>query len=315
MGKSTLVNGIVGAEVASEGKSLKPETKSVESIVREIKPEHLKNTGKYKVVIWDSPGLQDGSVNEEKYLADMKEKCTVDIVIYCIKAVDTRANSAEFDAISKLTKTFGKEWWSNGVFVLTFANTLEVLAKTEAEFERRINNWRKKIHEALKSAAVPKEIATKVPVIPAGYAEKPNLPGIDFWLGNLWFQVILRTKEKSAALLIEMNQPRIKKPEEVSKNDFTSKAIHEQPIVLDSERLAVAIAGQVGFAIGAALGAVVGGIVGIGAGAAIGATVGGAAGAASGLAAGGVFSWWRRRKKRKELESHFMELKCKPQTT
>ena len=298
VGKSTLVNGIVGTKVADEGGSLKPKTTSVR------KYETCKDG--YEVVVWDSPGLQDGSVNEEEYLTEMKVKCTdVDVIIYCIKAADPRAKLGkegnDFSAINKLTETFGKEWWKHAVFVLTFANALEEMLQVRAlsvekEFEKRIKGWEEKIHEALVSAGVRKAIAIKVPVVPAGHASKRHLPGKEYWLSSLWLHVVEQVKPQIAESLIVMNQTRIKKRGEVREDDF-ARPIHEQPIVIDADRVTLAIAAQVGLAVGATLGAVVGGIVGIGAGAAIGATVGGAAGTATGLATGGLISWLRKRKK------------------
>ena len=57
-GKSTLVNGIMGTAVCEEGHTLKPETTQVESF-------HLIKNG-IKVIVWDSPGLQDGTTDESK---------------------------------------------------------------------------------------------------------------------------------------------------------------------------------------------------------------------------------------------------------
>ena len=67
VGKSTLVNGLVGEEVAEVGRQLHATTMDVQGY-------ELKTQEGIEVIVWDSPGLQDGSGNEEKYLAEMKEK-------------------------------------------------------------------------------------------------------------------------------------------------------------------------------------------------------------------------------------------------
>ena len=75
VGKSTLVNAIIGKEVAKQGKNLHAETKNV-TCYKMAAEEGV------EVVVWDSPGLQDGSGNEEEYLAQLKEKCSnVDIIL------------------------------------------------------------------------------------------------------------------------------------------------------------------------------------------------------------------------------------------
>ena len=56
-GKSALVNGIVGKYVAKEGETLDPETSTV--------VEYRTTIQDVEVVIYDSPGLQDGTSKEE----------------------------------------------------------------------------------------------------------------------------------------------------------------------------------------------------------------------------------------------------------
>ena len=68
VGKSTLVNGLVGKQMAKEGDTLDPET----SVVKGYKTKHRS----VYVTVWDSPGLQDGTNNESEYLGDMKKQCS-----------------------------------------------------------------------------------------------------------------------------------------------------------------------------------------------------------------------------------------------
>ena len=107
VGKSTLVNAIIGKEAAKQGNNLHAETKNV-TCYKMAAEEGV------EVVVWDSPGLQDGSGNEEEYLAQLKEKCSnVDIIIYCISLSATRsefgARQNDFNVIKKLTATFGPQ--------------------------------------------------------------------------------------------------------------------------------------------------------------------------------------------------------------
>lgn len=304
VGKSTLVNGLVGREVAKEGRSLKAETMSVTGY-------EIKTTDGFEIIVWDSPGLQDGSADEAKYLAEMKKKCSnVDMVIYCIKVADPRSKlsggsvaQTDFSAIGHLTATFGPEWWMHAIFVLTFGNALEASLKARdpqklvENFEDRIKSWKMRIHEALISAGVPEKISRKIPVIPAGHANKPHLPGTNYWFSEFWFMVIMHTKEQSAIALLQLNQARLKKPEEVKQTDFTTKAIHQQPIVVDDAKYKMALGGA---GVGMTIGAVVGGVLGGGVpGALIGGAVGGAIGSATGLTVGIITNLWRRRKIRK----------------
>ncbi len=61
-GKTTLVNGILGVEVHSGNRRVIHMYKEVKEGVA--------------ITIWDSPGLQDGTDNQEEYLQQMKEQCS-----------------------------------------------------------------------------------------------------------------------------------------------------------------------------------------------------------------------------------------------
>eukprot|EP00731_Ephydatia_muelleri_P015840 Em0009g264a len=83
VGKSTLVNILVGEEVAKVGETLFPETVDVNP----YRLENFHGSG----VVWDTPGLQDGSGKERKYAAKMREKCArYDLVLYCMSMMERR---------------------------------------------------------------------------------------------------------------------------------------------------------------------------------------------------------------------------------
>ena len=112
VGKSKLVNSLIGKEVAKVGNKLDIQTKNVEA-------HEVKTKEGVEVVVWDSPGLQDGSGNEEEYLAELKEKCSnVDIVSIDIAATRSELAGEEeevqndLSAIQKLTTKFGTDWLS-----------------------------------------------------------------------------------------------------------------------------------------------------------------------------------------------------------
>lgn len=296
VGKSTLVNALVGRKVAKEGSKLRPETMGVTEY-------QLMTDQGVEIIVWDSPGLQDGTDNEPAYLAEMKEKCSnVDIVICCIK-LETKAKlgeeQADFEAIRKLTETFGPDWWKYSVFVMTFGNQLESMLKTkhqgaviEEKFNARIDSWEQRIHQALLSAGVPEKIVRQVPVTVAGHFKKPHLPGRQYWFSLLWRTILHHTNPKSQPALVKMNEQRFRRASEVTDTDFTSTASHEQPIVIDNFVPLIGLALN-GLAVGAGLGAAVG-VAGAGVGAAVGIVVGGSVGAGLGIL---LYLWKRREEK------------------
>ena len=104
-GKSTLVNGIVGTVVCKEGHTIKPETTQVESF-------DLTKNG-IKMIVWDSPGLHDGTTEESKYLDDIQSNCkeNIDLILYCIDMSATRfvPGNPDIKAMKQLTDTLGQD--------------------------------------------------------------------------------------------------------------------------------------------------------------------------------------------------------------
>ena len=190
VGKSTLVDALVGKHVGKTDNRLIP----VES--KNLTGYEVTAEGGWGIVVWESPGLQEGSDNEEN-VAELKEKCSnVDVVIYCIDISVARSSGVmaaanDTCAIKKLTSTFDPNWWERSVFVMTRSNVSEAEMKVNSDnfehnFNDKLQDWKERIHATLIATGVPEEIAYKIPVEPAGYHSKPHLPGRENWLSVLW---------------------------------------------------------------------------------------------------------------------------------
>ena len=204
VGKSTLINGLVGKRVAKTGNQLllveSDESENLTSYTVNVKDVTAEESdGGIEAVVWDSPGLLDGTGGENEYLTELKEKCVnADIIIYCIDISATRSSGltdaeiaqSDLHAMSKLTTTFGSEWWKRSIFVMTRANVLEAALKVKPDPEKRFNDklkeWKERIVATLTATGVPKEVAYEIPVQPAGHPKKPRLPGRDNWIRALW---------------------------------------------------------------------------------------------------------------------------------
>lgn len=230
-GKSTLINGLLGAEVAREGAGAARCTTGVEVFQKEING--------VPVVVFDSPGLQDNTSNEEEYIRSMKETCQeLSLVLYCTKMINTRLGDDDRKAMKKLTQAFGQKFWNQTVFVLTFANkedvskwderdkddkskepgpndeeAWELLEKTR--FEGRVQLWEEELQKFLiNEVKVKSSIANGVPVIPIGdhkasrYNPTPlRLPDRDNWFQALWETCSFRVKEQD--LFLDVNSHRM----------------------------------------------------------------------------------------------------------
>ncbi len=243
-GKSTLTNGILGVNLAKEG--------------RGIGTRGTNQVGKYTVrkedvdlTVWDSPGLQDGTPHQQEYLEQMAEHCSeVDLTLFCIR-VETRfvrgTDNPDVLAMKKFTEAFGPDFWKNTIIVLTFANTLEIfnidwedLSPEEKEkwYQAKIQEWRDKIWEVLiKDIQVPEDIVKAVKIVPAGHYKKPDLPGFPRWLSSFWIECITTIPNKEARLnMLKINKDRLKRETDVKKEDFT-KPLEQQPIVFSDKMI------------------------------------------------------------------------------
>ena len=209
VGKSALVNSLMGAKIAPEGHELKPQTMEVTSYTAQING--------VSIVIWDSPGLQDGSYNEEKYIEDMKAKCrSYDLVLYCTRMNETRyPTNDDLNAVKSLTKHFGQQLWENAVYVLTFANEVLPSKKDPNMMRTRFDQLKSAIPEVMAVKCGVTD-ATSIPIVAAGYinedGEGRKLPPLTSdWLSALWYTTVLKMKESAQPAMLVANIDRITK--------------------------------------------------------------------------------------------------------
>ena len=267
VGKSTLLNGILGRDTWL----------NTFPVGMNLKRGNLKLTREdfieygVTVTVWDSPGLER-STKDEEYLKDIQEKCSdPDIFIYCIDGSESRATEVvdENSSLVKFTKVFGVTLWEHSIIVLTQANALEadIIEQKEDDkninvkeaFNDRISQWKLELHTRLRSLGVPDNIIDDLPIVPAGTAASPDLPGYNFWLSNIKNEMIgLMTIEARCAYYM-YSSDKLRRRDEVDKQEINNQPIHEQPWVLPSYLatasviglVAVAGAGAVGVGIGA----------------------------------------------------------------
>ena len=235
-GKSSLINGLIGDNVTEEGSSLDPTTTKVEQFNRTVRGVPM--------LVFDSPGLQDGTENEKDYLLDMERNCKkVDLVLYTMKMTDKRLHPEDVEAMKKLTNAFGEKFWESSVFVMTFANEVRNPEKPDDEdenriyFEKTLDKWKKKLPVIVeKELNVSKKVARRIPVVPAGYYKNIHLPGRRYWFSQFWKSALDRMKEFSDdgySFMLHFNKDRFRRAYEITPEELT-KDLHEQPIVWNS---------------------------------------------------------------------------------
>ena len=276
-GKSALINGLIGAEVAKEGNdTLYSETRKLTCYKARKKDTDI--------AIWDSPGMEvaNESAELEKLATDIQENVReVDLILFCTSMTSARFRQGDHQNVRIITNAFGDSIWKNAVFVLTFANQVQPPPSRKGTppteyFEERLRDWKSEIQAALLRSGVSDTLAKSVKIVPAGYYDERSLPGRNNWLSDFWHTCLEGTKEGAQATLLHVNMDRLKAETEVSKVHF-AKPLKDQPIIFPNKAYVI---GGVACATGAAAATVAAVLVG-GTTAIVG---GGVIGAACGLA-------------------------------
>ena len=209
VGKSRLVNALLGKPVAVEGRKRRV------GCTTEVNSYEVNITG-IKIVVWDSPGLQDGSCDEGRYLHNLKEKLKdgFDLLIYCLKMDDQRFYSEDEKAIRALTRGFGEDIWSKAMVALTFANKISDPdgGNELVYFQSVESEWKQTIDCVLSELRIDPQIRRTLNVVPAGNYRSLSIPTRKNWLSEFWTCCYCVMGDASALHLYEINRDRLKFP-------------------------------------------------------------------------------------------------------
>ena len=226
VGKSTILNGLVGKKIFDVGRISK------QRVITKVS-KHICDEDSIEIVAIDCPGLHDGTDNEEQYIQEMKDTIAahdgIDLLLYCKRMNKTRADvPSDADVIRKLTDALGVDIWKRTLFVLTFANVYEKILKAremnqeeiKAAFKAKKEEWKKAIQEGMKRC----NVRCKVKVCVTGY-KKPELCGRPYWLSDFWASAykVLQAASDAEFALERLAQSRMIKPFEVAYQEVVFK--------------------------------------------------------------------------------------------
>ncbi len=213
-GKSALINGLI-EERLQEGCDI------FSVSTTEIVPKTCNLNGT-NCMIWDTPGLLSGSNNKERHLMEIQEKISYhDLVIFCLKCIDTRFTKENPGVIAMklLTSKLGATFWENTIIALTFANALEIqrpqwkkltFEQKQEAFKNEVQQWESCVRECLiTNIGVQRRSAKKISFIPVGYYDNFKLLDRPNWLVAF------------KSLCVE----KLNKPERIVKKDKTGAAV------------------------------------------------------------------------------------------
>ena len=193
-GKSTLVNSIIGKQLACEGNKNKAFSETTQIVGYDAQVVIFKKT--VHVTVWDTPGLGDPFGDDEATAKEIAEKCKeTDLLVYCLDIRD-RFTKDDATGIKLLTEALHPKIWKHSIFVLTFANTVEAKDGHDAvtELRAKISSWTDGITRLMKKhLEFPNDITDNITIIPAGYRHYQP-PGTDDWLSQFWAASFVKAK-------------------------------------------------------------------------------------------------------------------------
>ena len=277
VGKSSLINGLVGKEVSKEATSVMAVTNEIMSYSFTMKVEDTTVQKAINVTVLDTPGFADPFRDEEANLKVIADHCSnCDLLIYCI---DIRVRFSKDDeiGIKRLTDLVGPQVWNNTVFALTFANDVKHPPKSysfrsnfwyyasfgyyNAEkdgklelFQRLRSEWENSIHQTLKHQNLPDTVTDDLSIVPTGY-RLDNPPDRKDWLTPFWCEAFRKTSESSQPTFLGINlhrmhcQPLQESGDAVAPKSLepsTAQALenHQQKVQVDLDKVAALVKGS-----------------------------------------------------------------------
>ena len=236
-GKSSLINGLFGREVA-------PEALSPNAVTIEVNDYTVQRNSPYQVKVWDSPGLH-GGLEDKQRLPKLKAVMgRIDLTVYCIR-MDSRFNSSTQNALKQFNK-LGPNVWEHAVIALTHANQVDFPdCKTDKEeidcFYSLRKEWTQSIRQYLcNELGIEEKVVRGIFFVQTGYhcitRKTPNPWYLHAechnWFQAFWVACVAACTIDAGDVLISMNERRIvfAKPQDV--RDYNDRPIHEQPIAI-----------------------------------------------------------------------------------
>ena len=262
VGKSTLVNALMGGIVAKAQRGAKPVTNKMSEYEGEFMG--------VKIRVYDTVGFGDTEGrSDESIINEIASAIRFDLILICVR-MDCRASHGVQKMFTLLSNKMPTDAWKRTVVVLTFANFFilqGIPGTSNEEKEREVTEEIEMFRNQISKAVNIKDLFSDVPFRIAGRIEETKLPTTDDWLHDLWCTCLQHCSDEALPLLV---------------------AYSVYAIITGVSAAIVGGSGAlVGAGVGAAIGAIAGSVV-PGGGTALGAALGAQIGAGVTGALGGV---------------------------
>ena len=182
-GKTTLINNLLGGDIAQE------QAPFILTTFHGVFQGVL-------VTVHETSGLEnpsaEGDMEFKEKLSALLRGGKLDVIIYCLKATETRIRNSLVNSLQKYTD-MGLDWRKT-VIAVTLANSLPISAGekkatsfTVADlFKRHVNNYTQEIKQALKHVGVASDVVEAIQVAPTEDDGSERLPNGEEWFQAFW---------------------------------------------------------------------------------------------------------------------------------
>lgn len=211
-GKSTLINNLIGEDIASEGDSLQSETARIS--------KHKMDVEGVPVAFYDTPGLGDSRfTSDEDHLKKMRrilKTGEIQLVIYCFKLTETRMRQSLIRTLKEYNKIGMK--WDQTVIALTFADCVKPPVKETKKqgfdmvryFDDRVTMVHAEITKTLvEIVGVTQKDAGHILCKPTTSDPDELLLNGKKWFVPLWIDILQLLSPPAALRFFEMNASKV----------------------------------------------------------------------------------------------------------
>lgn len=210
-GKSSTVNSLVGQDVC--------EVSDYETTTTEVTGFDFEMNG-VKAIIFDTPGLCDGSGNDGTYIEKIRSEIKApDSMLYVNSLLENRITDNDKRGINIISQALGIEAWKHAVIVFTFADKL-----SPSEYQKKLTQRTQIVQKAIAECIKDTDIASQIPAVAIvnkdsakPHAKTDKTPDGKEWLGEFFTVVAERVSMKGMIAFLSFLTPSITKRTRLNK--------------------------------------------------------------------------------------------------
>jgi ribosome-interacting GTPase 1 len=210
-GKSSTVNSLVGQDVCKVDDN--------ETTTTDVTGFNFEMNG-VKAIIFDTPGLCDGSGNDHMYIEKIRSEIKEpDSMLYINRLDETRITDNDKRGIKIISEALGPRVWEHAVIVFTFADKVSI-----SEYKTKLTKRTQSVQQAIAECIKDTNIAYQIPAVaivnksdttPDGKSK--TTPDGKEWLGEFFTVVADRVSMKGMIALLGFLTPSITKRTRLNK--------------------------------------------------------------------------------------------------